>query len=372
MRDRDRSGTAGLRRDAASTGPRRSGRSVLRSRSSPSERSSSKEWPRATSSSSSTASPLAQSSTHSPERHDGARCRCSTTPTIWSSSRRPPNRSRGNPSDACANGRKSSSAGGARSPRATAFSSARSLSLRAAGALNPASQSSRTSSRAQWWRPPTPQPASRMPYRDALTIGYFSGTASHDIDFLEAAARFSTRSPPLRGAAARRRAARVGWRSLLAPVAGSSASSAAPFDELPEVCRVADVALAPLELGNRFAGRRGRQVPRGCSRRRPAVASRSEEFARVIEDGRNGHSGRSARVAREALRARGLRRARRAVGGRAHVDVRARHMISATVEAQASALAALAGPLPQRPCGGGVRARPAIGCRGGRGDETVG
>ena len=60
---------------------------------------------------------------------------------------------------------------------------------------------------------------------------------------------------------------------------------------------------------------------------------------------------------------------RRAVGERAHADVRARHTTSATAEAQSSALAALAGPLPQP--GLGRRGAAAAGDRPPRQEEAT-
>jgi len=193
--------------------------------------------------------------------------------------------------------------------------------------------------------------ARREPEAAAVTIGYFSGTASHDADFLQAA----TAVLDVLAALPQARLLVVGPLELDERFVGLSSRierlERRPFDELPELIRLADVALAPLELGNRFAEAKSsiKYLEAGLVGV-PVVASRTEEFARVIEDGRNGLLAADPAEWREKLFAlvadAGLRRA---VGERAHADVRARHTTSATAEAQATALAALAGPLPQRP-----------------------
>ena len=100
--------------------------------------------------------------------------------------------------------------------------------------------------------------ARREPEAAAVTIGYFSGTASHDADFLQAA----TAVLDVLAAFPQARLLVVGPLELDERFVGLSSRierlERRPFDELPELIRLADVALAPLEPGTGSPRRRAR------------------------------------------------------------------------------------------------------------------
>ena len=203
---------------------------------------------------------------------------------------------------------------------------------------------------------------SRRPAAGTVTIGYFSGTASHDVDFLEAA----TAVLDALAAFPETRLLVAGPLHLddrFAPFTDRiERLERRPFDELPELLAQADLALAPLEFGNPFAEAKSsiKYLEAGLVGV-PVVASATEEFRRVIEDGRNGLVAASPAEWREKLFAL-VRSAdlRRELGEQAHRDVRARHTTSASATAHAAALATF----DVRPRG--IRARLRTTIRGAR------
>ena len=104
------------------------------------------------------------------------------------------------------------------------------------GSARPTSPCSRTSSRAGWWPRRTRRSARQTPAAAAVTIGYFSGTASHDADILEAASAVldALTSFRRRGCSSSGRSSSMSASPAL--VARMDRLERRPFDELPEAC----------------------------------------------------------------------------------------------------------------------------------------
>ncbi len=181
------------------------------------------------------------------------------------------------------------------------------------------------------------------PQLDRLVIGYFSGTATHDKDFLEAAdalvaimadhrhvelcLRGPLKLPPAFDAFGDRvrRLPLLGWR------------------ELPAAIAEVDIVIAPLERGNPYCRAKSEiKWMEAALVGRPTVASRTDAFEYAIEEGRTGllagdtqewHAALTALI-EDAGR-------RRQIGEAARADVLARYDPAAAADSLRSTLNAV-------------------------------
>ena len=176
-----------------------------------------------------------------------------------------------------------------------------------------------------------------------LTIGYFSGTNTHDRDFQEAAPALASvleEFPEV--------TLRLGGELNLPPelTAWQHRIDRVPLVDwrrLPEVIGGVDINLAPLEEGNPYCRAKSevKYIEAGILGV-PTVASRIDPYQWAIRDGDNGVLASGAQQWREALRAL-LRDAdlRRQVGERARADVYRRYTPEARAPELVQTLAAM-------------------------------
>jgi GT2 family glycosyltransferase/glycosyltransferase involved in cell wall biosynthesis len=180
--------------------------------------------------------------------------------------------------------------------------------------------------------------------RDSVTLAYFSGTPTHDRDFLAAA-------DAVLSALERSDAVRlvtVGPLSLDPRFARFRARiEQIPFEpwwRLPEILAAVDVNLAPLEADNPFtAAKSCLKYLEAALVAVPTVASPRTDFLRVIEHGGNGLLAETPDEWEGALgELVGSAERRREVGRAAYEDVRAHHTSRAAGAALAELLQAVA------------------------------
>jgi glycosyltransferase involved in cell wall biosynthesis len=177
----------------------------------------------------------------------------------------------------------------------------------------------------------------------ALTVAYFSGTPTHDVDFAEAAPAVLgalERFPELRFLA-------VGYLTLdeRFDAFGSRVErvAAVPWQQLPALLARVDVSLAPLERDNPFTDAKScLKYLEAALVGVPTVASPRADFARVIRHGENGLLADDATSWADALGELLASRERRAeIGAAAREDVLARRTTAATAAEAAAAYRAL-------------------------------
>jgi glycosyltransferase involved in cell wall biosynthesis len=183
------------------------------------------------------------------------------------------------------------------------------------------------------------------PVREDLRIGYLSGTATHDNDFLMAAAAVLwalEHHPEVRFYAVGRlgldsRFDRWGDRVVRVPLQ--------PWDRLPELLAKLDVNLAPLEQGNVFGDCKSciKYIEAGLVAV-PTVASRRPDFVRAIAHGVNGLLAEDRSEWQDAIRSL-VEDAdlRRRVGASARADVVAHHTATARGREARETLRSIAG-----------------------------
>jgi glycosyltransferase involved in cell wall biosynthesis len=186
--------------------------------------------------------------------------------------------------------------------------------------------------------------ASKRRRGDEVVVGYLSGTATHDRDFLEAAdgvaavleRNAGTRLRVIGKLTLPPRLARFGRVEHLPLVA---------WTELPSKIAELDISLAPLERGNPFAeSKSALKFLEAALVGVPTVASPSPDFLRVIEPGRNGLIADGSAEWEAALsRLCESPKTRRALGEAAFRDVRSGHTAAATVRQGRALLGSLAG-----------------------------
>lgn len=128
-----------------------------------------------------------------------------------------------------------------------------------------------------------------QPERDTIIIGYSSGTATHDRDFLEA-------SPALVQILAHHPQSELHILGPLAiPPELRSFSERVrnlpltPWEEVPRILNTFDINLGPLEPGNPFCRAKSEvKYIEAASLGVPTIASRVEAFESAIRDGENG------------------------------------------------------------------------------------
>jgi glycosyltransferase involved in cell wall biosynthesis len=178
-----------------------------------------------------------------------------------------------------------------------------------------------------------------------VVLAYLSGTPTHDRDFVEAAdgVLWALRTYPdvrllvVGHLDVDHRFAEFGERIERMPVQ--------PWQELPELLTHVDINLAPLEAGNPFS------ECKSCVKYLeaallgvPTVASPRADFARVIQDGRNGLLAEGGAQWRDALeRLIESPVLRRDIGHNAWQDVQARHTTGAGARRAREAFRSLAG-----------------------------
>jgi glycosyltransferase involved in cell wall biosynthesis len=195
------------------------------------------------------------------------------------------------------------------------------------------------------------------PPRAGVTLGYFSGTPTHDRDFAEIAGplvELLAARPEVRLLVAGPVELDPGFGPVRAQV---ERVERVPWEELPALLARAEVSLAPLERDNRFTECKScvKFLEAGLVAV-PTVASRVPDFERVVEDGENGLLASTPREWREALeRVAGDAAARSRLGEAALRSVRS----SAPVEASAVEAARTLGRLLAAARPGPVAARRA-------------
>ena len=175
------------------------------------------------------------------------------------------------------------------------------------------------------------------------TLGYLSGTPTHDVDFREAAPAIEwalERFPDLRFLAVGyieldERLDRFGTRVERIP--------AVPWQRLPDVLARVDVNLAPLEPGNPFTeGKSCIKYLEAALVGVPTIASPRADFRRAIAHGETGLLADDADGWREALAALVESSELRAqLGAAARRDVIRRHTTAARASAASEAFASL-------------------------------
>ena len=178
-----------------------------------------------------------------------------------------------------------------------------------------------------------PQPELRA--ADAVTIGYFSGTHTHNKDFLQAAdavlwALDTYADVIFLAVGALTLDARFdayGERVRRLPLQ--------PWQQLPGILVQTDINLAPLEPRNPFTECKSclKYIEAGLVGT-PTIASPRSDFVRAIEHGRNGLLAESPDEWRDAIRTLvESPERRRAIGREAFEDVRRNHTVRARVTA---------------------------------------
>ncbi len=181
---------------------------------------------------------------------------------------------------------------------------------------------------------------------DAITIGYFSGTHTHNVDFLEVADAILWALETYANVAflvvgqlkLDPRFDAYGERVRRLPLQ--------PWQSLPELLVQTDVNLAPLQPDNPFTDSKSciKYVEAGLVGT-PTIASPRSDFARAIEHGRNGLLAESPDEWRNAIRA--LVESptrRRALGRQAFEDVRRNHTVRARSRRLRETIAGLVRP----------------------------